>query len=113
MYFSLIVPVYEMIVKAVRRKYPIDVSDATKLSWSLLTVFHIIEDMPRAPFDPVFYPPLVGIPPPKTLTPSQAKHLYAHIRTVAFYLDAITALVPQTRDSPIQVSIFMVFQLVN
>lgn len=55
-------------------------------------------------FTPKFYPPWVGIPPPNTLSPSQAKHLYDHIRTVAFYLDAITALVPQTRDSPVQVS---------
>ena len=58
---------------------------------------------PQAPFNPVFLPPWIGLPLPKTLTPSQAIQLYGHIRTVAFYLDAITALVPQTRDSPIQV----------
>lgn len=61
--------------------------------------------MPPGSFEPVFYPPWVGVPPPKTLTPSQAKQLYGHIRTVAFYLDAITAMIPQTRDSPIQVGL--------
>ena len=55
------------------------------------------------PFQAVFYPPWLGWSLPRTLTPSQAKHLYLHIKTVAFYLDAFTAFVPQTRDSPIQV----------
>ncbi|CCA67189.1 related to siderophore iron transporter mirc [Serendipita indica DSM 11827] len=56
-------------------------------------------------FNPVFLPPWVGFPPPKTLSPRVAKQLYDHIRTVAFYLDAMTALVPQTRDSPVQIGL--------
>ena len=39
MYFSFIVPVREMIVKAVRRKYPVNVSDATK---SILVPFSLL-----------------------------------------------------------------------
>jgi len=59
---------------------------------------------PNPPFRAVFYPPWLGWPLPRTLAPSQAKHLYLHIKTVAFCLDALTAFVPQTRDSPVQVS---------
>jgi len=60
---------------------------------------------PSAPFQVVFYPPWLGWPLPRILTPSQAKHLYLHIKTVAFYLDALTVFVPQTRNSPFQVGL--------
>ncbi|PVG00872.1 hypothetical protein CPB86DRAFT_700374 [Serendipita vermifera] len=56
------------------------------------------------PTNPTFFPPWLGIPP-TIRTPVQAKRLYDHIRTIAFYLDAITALHPQTRNSPIQVGL--------
>jgi hypothetical protein len=59
---------------------------------------------PNPPFQAVLYPPWLGWPLPRTLTPSQANRLYLHIKTVAFYLDALTAFVPQMRNSPIQVS---------
>ncbi|KAG8823749.1 hypothetical protein FRC17_009240 [Serendipita sp. 399] len=62
--------------------------------------------MPES-FTPVFFPPVaeMGFPPRVPTNPLKARQLYLHIRTVAFYLDAITALVPQTRDSPVQVGI--------
>ena len=60
--------------------------------------------VPKPPFQAVVYPPWLGWRLPRTLTPSQAKHLYLHIKTVAFYLDALTAFIPQTRDLPFQVS---------
>lgn len=63
----------------------------------------------RPPFQAVYYPPWLGWPLPRTLTPSQANHLYLHIKTVAYYLDALTAFIPQTRDSPVQVSNLLVF----
>ncbi|KAG8869263.1 hypothetical protein FRC20_001842 [Serendipita sp. 405] len=58
-------------------------------------------------FTPVFFPPVeaMGFPPRVPSNPLKAKQLYDHIRTIAFYLDAITALVPQTRDSPVQIGI--------
>jgi len=60
---------------------------------------------PPLAFRAVPYPPWLGWPLPRTLTQSQAKHLYLHIKTVAFFLDALTAFVPQTRDSPIQIGL--------
>jgi len=60
------------------------------------------KSVPNPPFRAVYYPPWLGWPLPRTLTPSQAKHLYLHIKTVAFYLDALSVLIPQTRDFPVQ-----------
>lgn len=45
------------------------------------------------------------MPTSSARNPVEAQHLYDHIRTVAFYLDALTSAVPAFQDSPVQIGI--------
>lgn len=56
---------------------------------------------PSTNFKPVPFPPLLR----KPRNPAEGQRLYDHIRTVAFALDALTALSPSLQGSPIHIGI--------
>jgi len=56
--------------------------------------------VPNPSFKPNFVPVLR-----KPRNPAEAQRLYDHIRTVAFYLDALSALIPSLDGLPIQIGL--------
>ncbi|KAH7099592.1 hypothetical protein BKA62DRAFT_303567 [Auriculariales sp. MPI-PUGE-AT-0066] len=56
---------------------------------------------PSTNFNIVFVPPFIRRPK----NPVEGQRLYDHIRTIAFMLDAVTALSPALKNSPVHVGI--------